>query len=52
VDSSSHSPFFSRTRSKTQPKFLLPEMKLWVNLQTHEQLEQLWSKLTLGATPK
>jgi hypothetical protein len=34
--------------SKTQPKFLLAEMKLWVNLQTHELLEQLWSKLTLG----
>jgi hypothetical protein len=33
--------------SKTQPKFLLAEMKLWVNLQTHELLEQLWSKLTL-----
>lgn len=31
---------------KTQPKFLLAEMKLWVNLQTHELLEQLWSKLT------
>jgi hypothetical protein len=31
--------------SKAQPKFLLAEMKLWVNLQTHELLEQLWSKL-------
>lgn len=35
--------------SKTQPKFLLAEMKLWVNFQSHELLEQLWSKINASS---
>jgi ATP-dependent RNA helicase DHX37/DHR1 len=30
---------------KAQPKFLLPEMKLWVNLQNHQVLEETWQQV-------